>query len=98
MEINVWWSIFGIKKPLVFFDWAQNKNDVIMHEGQSLAGFPSRENGRIIDLVLSLGEDANDSDAPIRVGSLGVGHNSGFSLGRELSVFIDVNAVCEQLG
>jgi phage-related protein len=52
--------ISGVEKALIFLNGAEEKNDSVLHEGESLACFPVAENGMSVDLMLSLGENTND--------------------------------------
>ncbi len=67
-----------------------------MHQGKSLASFPGAEDAAVIDFVLRLGKYADSSVAPIRIRSECVGNNGGLSLGGQLGVLIESNALCEK--
>lgn len=76
MDVNVGGAIGVIEEPLVLFDWSEEENNGVVHEGEGLASFPASEDGTFIDLVLSFGENFDGSVTPIRVRARGVGHDN----------------------
>lgn len=83
---------------LIFLDGAEEEDDSIMGEGESLTGFPGGEQGILIDLVLGFGKDADNTMTPGGVRTGPIRGNSGFSFAAELVKFIVSNAVSKKAG
>lgn len=84
-----------IKKALVLLDGAEEKDDGVMHQGQSLTSLPRAKDRTFVDLVLGLGKNVDNVVAPVGMGAIGVGHDDTLGFARKLSVFIKVNAFCK---
>lgn len=93
---NMGGSITGEDQALVFFNRAEEENDSVVRQSQSLASLDAGEKGILIDLVLRFGENPHHSVAPSGVGSTGVGGYGGFGLARELVVLVVANAISEE--
>lgn len=96
VRVDAGGAIGGIEHALVFLHGAEGEDDMVVHEGESLAGLPRLEEGGVVDLVLRLGEYADVGEAPIGVGPGVVGNDGGLGLGGKLSVFVDVDTLGEK--
>jgi len=59
VDVNVGGAVLVVEDALIFFNWPQEENDGVVHEGEGLASFPIPKDRVVVCLVLGLGEDAN---------------------------------------
>jgi hypothetical protein len=95
VNVEVVGAVEVIEVPLIFLDWAESQDYGVVHEGESLAGFPWAEQRALVDLVLRLREDADHGVAPIRIGTERVGHDDCLRFGGELSELVQIDALSE---
>lgn len=62
-----------------------------------MASFPGAEEAAFVDFVLGFGEDTNERVAPVGIAAIGVGGYDVFGFGGELVVFIDLDAIDEEV-
>lgn len=86
-----------IESALIFFNWAEEKNDGIVHEGKGLAGFPVAEKTIFVDFVLGFGENTDEGVTPIGIGTISVCHDDGLGFIGKLGIFVKVDAVKKEL-
>lgn len=65
VDVEVGGPIPLVEDTLVLLHGAEHEDDEVMHQGESLAGFPGAKYGAVIYLVLGFREDFDGRVAPV---------------------------------